>query len=380
LLTIDDPSEAERLHNRLMRRRAGDVLSEVFDYRLHHAVQEEMLRTLRGIFRPGQEVVEAAESFPSVSFGHFRSTLSLNPQYWVVKYILRLKEGQPIMFSWERRPIVFSSDPQQRAVPRELDPREEISWRERVTVPFQTNEVMSRNPDVQWTSRYRPPTIEITIGNYGPEAALNDLWYTPESRNYYALECWIAAVLAQLHGIYLFYLSEGRVDEFNREYQSFWIEISERGNDTSLAYRGLRLFAGPAELSHVPPASLRIPLRDLARQRVFWPGTWVTLRNPFLTGSWANENAVYLGGDRFWGFPIGNFTPETYAEYLYKNTMDPRDPRKNFIKDGVEFPFELGRPWDRVRGKVVDYVREHVEMIPRGHPRVVFPSAHRPTR
>jgi hypothetical protein len=335
---IVDPSEAQHVH---------DTMRELFTSGLHRSVAAEMLQFLRGIFRPGQAAAEAAESFPDVAFGSIMPGVSgrplkFNPDYWVVRYKLT-HEGEE---------ITFSSDPSELTFPRGLERRY------RVAVSRQAARYVLDEPE--WANA--SVTVEIRIGDRGPEAAINDLWWNPESRSEYAFECYIAALLAEFHGIYTFHVDEEKVDQFNSEYQSFSIDLTGDGPGTNLVGRGLRWLTTAESLSRVP-SEQRIPLSDSDRfPDVFHRGDWVILYNPFLEDAWENENAVYQGDDQFAGHPIGVFTPERYAEYLYDEGI-----LYHFTRSGYRDPIPPGR------GDAIRYVLDHVEIIPRARTRVILP-------
>ena len=418
LRTIDDPSEAESLHSRLQTRSREDLLSEPFHRNLATAVRENVLRLLRGIYRPGQLAVEAAESFPGgatvppgaqgIGFGSFRSSLRLNQQYWIVKYTFRLRRGQQRTFPWETRgqtEIVFSTDSRARRVPEELD-QSGPQGVEQFVVAQHANRVMRDNRQVQWDTRYLGPVVEIIIGNLGPEAAITDLWDTPASRPYYAFECWIAAILAELRGTYLFYSEEAREAEFDREYQEFCIiRYAGGAMDTNLAPpigrpaggpgsgHGLRILHTGSDISQLPEDQ-RPPLAQEARyQRVLHPGDWVILHNRFLGDVYESENAIYLGTNRFFGHPLGIFTIEEYAQYLYdpwnaqgrrhdwpENQDDIPDgwysvltqcsqARRQDSRPAVPITFPMRRPWQEVSRQVIRFVGQNTEVVPRARAR-----------
>jgi hypothetical protein len=339
--TIRDPIEAQSLHETLEAR--SEDISQLFHGELHSALCADLLRLLRGIFEPGERVVEAAESFPSgMRFGGFGGGMRFNEGYWVVTRVGR--------------------------------------------------------------------TMEITIGQHGAAAAIRDLFENPLADELYALECLTAAALTELRGIQLFYQAEEREALFDEVYATFRIEFDGTRPRTNLVQLGsypdepgLREHPSQTALEQGRsfPQQYRYPLRAESQwRRVIQPGDWVILsnglpHNHYLSPPWETENAIYLGGNRFSGHPLGTFTLEEYARYLHRPWTNylgrgaqrrddwpagqediPSDWRSHLQRYAVnraQYGFNLTRPWAQARGDVINYIGENTVVLPRARARVILP-------
>jgi hypothetical protein len=231
----------------------------------------------------GQRVAEAARSFPSgIKFGSMMADdgILFNLTYWVVEYAL--KKG---------------------------DKREKFGfWRE-------AEAFLKDHPDWK-VGRGGTTYVSIHIAikpTARPSAAIEDVW-NPDSAHNYQFDCFIAAALMELHGIYREHLAKGWTKaDFDRRQRGFEFDLTSKASETSLSATGLASLTA----TEVPKTEFTLAEFD-ANPASFKlkPGDWVYIDNPYLTGSWAGENAIYVGGKEFSGHPIGTFTPTSYADYL----------------------------------------------------------------
>jgi hypothetical protein len=261
--------------------------------------------------RTGAEAAQAATSFPSnVAFGRMQQGRGIlaNPRYWTVEYILQ----NPRL----RRQLFVSSATSPAVWPR-------------------VRRFLQGNP--RWQNRDTSLFVAIRIGSHGASAAINDLW-NPRSAGSYAFECYTAASLVELRGIYLTYRQTNRTEaDFDRDYNSFAILHTPQGGLTNLE---------PSVMETLPDRG--IPMNTTEYQRRLRQGDWVYIRNPNIRGAWAGENAVYLGGDQFFGHGLGIFTPQTYAARLLRRVRQsserpsPMPTQADILRTSQIVPY--GRP------------------------------------
>lgn len=246
---------------------------------------------------PGGLVAAAARSFPAnIKFGSIMEGngqgvgILLNRKYWVVEYILK-RGGQEKIFDNAKQASVWP----------------------------QVTDFLDNNPD--WSGKQTTVTLRIRVGKSGAAAAIEDVW-NPKSAHHYRVECYGAAALVELRGIYVSYLSAKRtVGDFRKDYDNFKIEFEAGSRFTTLTQTGLEMT--PAKRLAMDPTDYQSHLKK---------GDWVYIENPYLVDPWRGENAVYLGENQFFGHPIGVFSLQKYAEWIYKKVLPTH------AKPGADLP------------------------------------------
>lgn len=332
---IVEESEASRLHGRLNSRILGDSLSEVFHDQLATATRNEMLQILQRRITRVNLVVEAAQQVPARhdfpqrpplwSFGtpEEGDGILLNPSYWLVSYLARLGD------------ITISADNQNR--------NGLSAWR-------------SLQSDPRWTGRYDELTMDIRIIDSASDA-IGDAW-SERSADLYSMDCYIAANLVQLRGMYLYYLSQGPEQDrspaemqrlFDRDYtETFGLRLSGNRSQneaeppsTSAISELMGESSAMAELAQDPQERIPILSGPTFHGRIV-PGDWVTIDSTdFIDGIYSYENAIYIGDNQFFGHPLGTFTPEAYASHIHRHCRQYRNDDITEVLNlppGIEWP------------------------------------------
>jgi len=254
----------------------------------------------------GENVAAATENFPAgIEFiGVFTkgSGIRLNPEYWIVEYALKRENDE--------RTFNNTGSPANSKVKAFF--KEHPDW---------------HNPDIKIY-------IRIRIGDKGAAGAINNVWNS-DSTKHYAIDCYVAAALIQLKGVHDSYAQVSAVRKFDRDYNDFHIDLKPfRVSTTLLPPSGLfpeeRKTPAPIEKLGGEREPLLMTETDYSKK--LNRGDWVVIRNPYAGGAWAGENAIYKGEGHFFGFPIGDFTVDSYAEWMVKNInggkVQPLDERE----------------------------------------------------
>jgi hypothetical protein len=246
----------------------------------------------------GASVAEAARSFPSaIKFGSVMRGrgIRFNPRFWTVEYALKKGAERKTFPGWPETHAFLNSHP---------------AWKEGRGAPT----YVSIHVAIASTSR--------------ASAAIADVW-KPASAPYYQFDCFVAAALIELNGIYRSYLAKGRPKaDFDRDQAKFKLDLTSDVSATSLTAKALQ----PITAKQVPKTEFTLAEFDASPAKFkLEPGDWVYIKNPYLIGTWAGENAIYGGGKEFSGHPIGTFTPTSYADYLIDKRIlwrsgNPRNP------------------------------------------------------
>jgi hypothetical protein len=248
----------------------------------------------------GQVVADFnAQSFPQslIKFNSFDEGggVILNPEFWSVSYIITKKGERLKTFRASGRQSAFNA----ADLYRQENPRSDLyAYTNEADKPYYT--------------------IEIAVGGNGAAAAIRDV-YNPGSDSLYGFECFTAASLMTLGGIYQSYVLENKSeDEFNERYDSFSIV---RGKETMTS-----LIDNDLEDIEVSSFSLGDFDRD-PRKYPLNAGDWVYIYNPQIsaesTNAFRGENAIYLGGNLFKGHPLDMFTPIEFAQVIIKRGVAP---------------------------------------------------------
>jgi hypothetical protein len=251
----------------------------------------------------GRLAAEAARELPAgIDFGSLRPEeseqgIEFNPRYWTLRYYLQRPPSAP-----GRGNASQGSGRTPRANGYENYEAASEFWHS--------------NPE--WSRliiRIRP--------NGDAHQALEDM-FNPSSADKYAMDCHLAAAMVQFRAIHLQTLGETdaptmtdaglatraqRIAAFNARWGHHLFRSEGKRVEGFSANLGLAKvdIGGDIHLHQWHPDA-----RDL---RI---GDWVTITCLRLPEDHAfyNENATYLGGGRFHGHPIGEFTLYEYAVYL----------------------------------------------------------------
>jgi hypothetical protein len=249
----------------------------------------------------GKETATAACKLPTdVQFGNIMGSggegLKLNVDYWVVEYLLVRPGGQD---SREEKRFLSSSS--------------QTAWQ-------QTQTFLKANPawDVPTTRLY----VNIRVGKNGAAGAINDA-FSVKSASLYSLDCFVAATLSQLYGLYLSYPAPSRDTAFDRDHNAFEINLKPPGELPSTSISGQ---LDTKVLDTAIPLSKKDDIK-----KTLQPGDQVPVTNPYFPADnpWFTENTIYLGGDELWGHPLGRVTIDRYAEIIAGKI--PPGPRQQIL-------------------------------------------------
>ncbi len=244
----------------------------------------------------GENVVAAATSFPSgVHFiGDLKTGngIELNPEYWIVEYVLSRGDEQHL----------FVNSQQTSAMAK-------------------AGQFFEANPS--WRNNGTRIDVRIRVGSKGASEAIKDMWNSESAKNY-TMDCYVAATLVELRGIYNSYLQRAAATKFDRDYRSFQIELKPERVSSTLIPSSEQISGernSPSSLERLPGEKEPLLMTTTEYQQKLKPGDWVVIRNPYAEGAWMAENAIYKGNGHFFGHPIGDFTFISYSEYVMSNLV-----------------------------------------------------------
>lgn len=242
----------------------------------------------------GKATATAAGTMPSgipfnTSISDAGEGIRFNTDYWVVEYKLTRTQDQGEAVKGAAQSFRSSQS--------------ETAW-------TQAKKFLEAHPD--WSNKQTLVYVTITVGALGATAAIKDVWNV-DSVGKYGFECFIAATLTQLRGVYLAYPSASRDVAFDRDYKTFQIKLlpedvppqSSLGTDLETV-----TLDTPVELSRLSE-----------NPNLLNPGDQVPITNPYMpaSGAWFTENTIYMGDGKFRGHPFNVFNLDEYSEHLAKD-------------------------------------------------------------
>ena len=265
----------------------------------------------------GKETAGAACKLPTdIQFAGVMSEgaegLKLNVDYWIVEYVVVRAEPR------EEKRFVSSSS--------------QTAWQQ-AEVFLKANEA--------WKVPSTKVYVNIKVGKNGASGAVNDA-FSIKSSALYALDCFVAATLSQLYGLYLAYPADSRDTAFDRDHNSFEINLKPPGEMPATSISGqfdAKVLDAPVALS-----------KKSDIKSVLKPGDQVPITNPYfpVDSPWFTENTIFIGKDEFWGHPLGRVTIDQYAETIAKKI--PRGAREQILS---------GKSDEDEAARLKQYVLEH---------------------